>query len=82
MAIGARDFIDRLLVEKYAQEQVDNHTDEGLKSRIDADDIMSALNQYSNNYRSYLDVSSKLNVSCYAVNARNAKYVQYDAITA
>ncbi len=82
MAIGARDFIDRLLVEKYAQEQVDNHTDDGLKSRIEADDIMSALNQYSYNYRSYLDVSAKLNVACYSVNAKNAKYTQYETIPA
>ncbi len=82
MAIGARDFIDKLLVEKYAQEQVDNHTDDGLKSRIEADDIMTALNQYSNNYRSYLDVSSKLNIACYSVNAKNAKYTQYDLISA
>lgn len=79
MAIGARDLIDRLLVEKYAQEQVDNHTDDALQSRIDADDIMSAMTQYSNNYRSYLDVTAKLNVACYAVNARNAKYVSVPA---
>ena len=79
MAIGARDFIDRLLVEKYAQEQVDNHTDEALVSRIDADDIMSAMTQYSNNYRSYLDVTARLNVACYSVNARNAKYVSIPA---
>ena len=25
MAIGARDYIDQLLVKKYAQEKVDNH---------------------------------------------------------
>lgn len=75
MAIGARDLIDRLLVEKYAQEQVDNHSDEALRSRVDADDIMSAMTQYSNNYRSYLDVTAKLNVACYAINAKNAKYV-------
>lgn len=75
MAIGARDLIDRLLVEKYAQEQVDNHSDDALRSRVDADDIMSAMTQYSNNYRSYLDVTAKLNVACYAINARNAKYV-------
>ena len=74
MAIGARDFIDRLLVEKYSQEQVDNHTDEALVSRVDANDIMSAMNNFANNYRNYLDVSAKLNVACYAVNARNAKY--------
>ena len=32
MAVGARDFIDKLLVEKYAQEKVDNH-DEGALSQ-------------------------------------------------
>lgn len=74
MAIGARDFIDRLLVEKYAQEQVDNHTDEALVSRVSANDIMSAMNQAANNYRGFLDISSRLNVACYSVNARNAKY--------
>ena len=79
MAIGARDFIDRLLVEKYSQEQVDNHTEEALVSRVDADDIMSAMNNFANNYRNYLDVSAKLNVACYAVNARNAKYQRIPA---
>ena len=74
MAIGARDFIDKLLVEKYAQEKVDNHSDDALVSRVDANDIMTAMNTYANNYRSFLDVSAKLNVACYAVNARNAKY--------
>ncbi len=74
MAIGARDFIDRLLVEKYAQEKVDNHSDDALVSRIDADDIMSTMNKFANNYRGFLDISAKVNISCYAVNARNAKY--------
>ena len=44
MAIGARDFIDKLLVEKYAQEKVDNHDADALQSRIAADDILSAMN--------------------------------------
>ena len=30
MAVGARDFIDKLLVEKYAQEKVDNHDADSL----------------------------------------------------
>ena len=38
MAVGARDFIDKLLVEKYAQEKVDNHDESSLISRISADD--------------------------------------------
>ena len=33
MAVGARDFIDKLLVEKYAQEKVDNYATQ-LKSCI------------------------------------------------
>ena len=74
MAIGARDFIDRLLVEKYSQEKVDNHSDDALVSRVDAYDMMTAMNKYAHNYRNFLDVSSKLNVACYSVNARNAKY--------
>ncbi len=74
MAIGARDFIDRLLVEKYAQEKVDNHSDDALISRIDAEDIMSAMNKSAYNYRNFLDISAKLSVACYSVNAKNAKY--------
>ena len=34
MAVGARDFIDKLLVEKYAQEKVDNHDDGALTSKV------------------------------------------------
>ena len=74
MAIGARDFIDRLLVEKYAQEKVDNHSDDALVSRVDANDILTAMNNYANNYRSFLDINARLNIVCYAVNAKNAKY--------
>ena len=44
MAVGARDFIDKLLVEKYAQEKVDNHDERALMSRVSADDMMSAMN--------------------------------------
>ena len=34
MAIGAKDFIDKLLVEKYAQEKVDNHEADSLVSKV------------------------------------------------
>lgn len=74
MAIGARDFIDRLLVEKYAQEKVDNHSEDALVSRVNPEDMMSAMSQAANNFRSFLDLSTRLNVVCYGVNARNAKY--------
>ena len=34
MAVGARDFIDKLLVEKYAQEKVDNHDSYERNERV------------------------------------------------
>ena len=51
MAIGARDFIDKLLVEKYAQEKVDNHEEGALTSKVSADDMMSAMNVSANNVK-------------------------------
>ena len=62
MAIGARDFIDKLLVEKYAQEKVDNHDEGSLVSKVSADDMMSAMN-------------NRLTMVCYGVVAKSAKYV-------
>ena len=53
MAIGAEDYIDQLLVKKYAEEKVDNH--DNMES------MMMILKQ-------------KLNIACYAINARTAKY--------
>ena len=37
MAVGARDYIDRLLVKKYANEKVDNH--EAIESMDDPNKI-------------------------------------------
>ena len=79
MAIGARDFIDRLLVEKYAQEKVDNHEEGALVSRVSADDIMSAMNQSANNFRTMLALNNRLTMVCYGVIAKSAKYVCTDA---
>ena len=75
MAIGARDFIDKLLVEKYAQEKVDNHDESALVSRVNADDIMSAMNQSANNFRTMLALNNRLTMVCYGVVAKSAKYV-------
>ena len=76
MAIGARDFIDKLLVEKYAQEKVDNHEADALQSRISADDIMSAMNCSANNFKTMLALNNRLTMVCYGVVAKSAKYVQ------
>ena len=72
MAIGARDFIDKLLVEKYAQEKVDNH--DNLESRISPNEVMDVMSVASNNALNYLKLSQKLAVVCYAVNTTAAKY--------
>lgn len=75
MAIGARDYIDKLLVEKYAQEKVDNHDEGAFESRVSAEDMMSAMNNSANNYRNMLALQSKLTMICYGVVAKSAKYV-------
>ena len=80
MAIGARDFIDKLLVEKYAQEKVDNHEADSLTSRVSADDMMSAMNNSANSYRTMLALNRRLTSVCYGVVAKSARYVQTDAV--
>ena len=72
MAIGARDFIDKLLVEKYAQEKVDNH--DNLESKFSPDEVMDVMNLASHNAINYLKLSQRLAVVCYAVNSKAAKY--------
>ena len=42
MAIGAEDYIDQLLVKKYAEEKVDNH--DNMESMVDPHKMMSAMN--------------------------------------
>ena len=76
MAIGARDFIDKLLVEKYAQEKVDNHNEDALTSRISADDVMRIMNYVSTNTMTQMKLSRRLSIACYAVNAMSANYNQ------
>lgn len=75
MAVGARDYIDKLLVEKYAQEKVDNHDDGALVSKVSADDMMSAMDASANNFRNMLAMQQRLTMVCYGVVAKSAKYV-------
>lgn len=72
MAIGAKDYIDQLLVKKYAQEKVDNHDD--TPSMVDPEKMMEAMNDYSNMSKNMFALSQKLNSACYAINARTARY--------
>ena len=80
MAIGARDFIDKLLVEKYAQEKVDNHEADSLVSRISANDMLDAMKASSDTYRTMLALNNRLTMVCYGVVAKSAKYVQTEAV--
>ena len=76
MAIGARDFIDKLLVEKYAQEKVDNHDEDSLVSKISAEDMYESMNMSANNYKTMLALNNRLTMVCYGVVAKSAKYIK------
>ena len=75
MAIGARDYIDKLLVEKYAQEKVDNHDENAMTSRIYANDMMTAMNNSANNFKNMLLLNQRLSMVCYGVIAKSARYI-------
>lgn len=79
MAIGARDFIDKLLVEKYAQEKVDNHEEDSLVSRVSADDMLDAMAQSANAYKTMMALNNRLTMVCYGVVSKSAKYVHTEA---
>ena len=72
MAIGAEDYIDQLLVKKYADEKVDNH--ENMESMVDPDKMMGAMNDYATMNRNMMTLKQRLNIACYAINARTARY--------
>ena len=72
MAIGARDYIDQLLVKKYADEKVDNH--EALESMVDPNKMLEAMNDVAMVQRNMFALSHRLENICYAINARSARY--------
>ena len=72
MAVGARDYIDKLLVKKYAEEKVNNI--EALESMIDPNKMLETMNDVAAVQRNLLALSEKLAYTCYAINARVARY--------
>lgn len=72
MAVGARDYIDKLLVKKYADEKVDNH--DALESMIDPNKMLEVMNDVAMIQRNMFALSNKLQNTCYAINARTARY--------
>jgi len=75
MAVGAKDFIDKLLVEKYSQEKVDNHDENALVSKVSANDMLNAMDTTANHYKNMLMINQRLAMVCYGVVAKSAKYV-------
>lgn len=72
MAVGARDYIDKLLVKKYADEKVDNH--DAMTSMVDPDKMLEAMNDVAAVQRNMFMLSQKLCSTCYAINAKAARY--------
>ena len=78
MAIGAREFIDKLLVEKYSNSQVENHNADALVSKVSADDMMYAMNTSASNFKTMIALNKRLTSVCYGVVSRSAKYITTD----
>ena len=78
MAVGARDYIDKLLVKKYAEEKVDNH--DSMESMVDPNKMLDAMNDVATIQRNMFALSQKLSSVCYAVNAKSARYQDKRAI--
>ena len=55
MAIGARDYIDKLLVKKYADEKVDNH--DAVESMVNPEKMLEAMNDVAAIQRNMLMLS-------------------------
>ena len=72
MAVGARDYIDKLLVKKYADEKVDNH--DSLESMVDPQKMLEAMNDVAEIQRNMFALSQRLCSTCYAINAKTARY--------
>ena len=74
MAIGAEDYIDQLLVKKYAEEKVDNH--DNMESLVDPEKMLDAMVDQAEMYRNMIAIKQRLNIACYAINAKAARYVK------
>ena len=65
MAVGPRDYIDQLLVKKYADEKVDNPQ---IAKMVEPEKMMNAMGDFSDMRK------NKLNSVCAALNAKAAQY--------
>ncbi|CDE98426.1 hypothetical protein HDR58_09875 [bacterium] len=72
MGVGADDYIDKMLVQKYQEERVDNH--DNMESMVDPNKMLEAMNDYAATVRNMMELRQRLNIACYAINARTARY--------
>ena len=75
MAVGATDYIDRLLVQKYAQQKVDNHEENAFESKVDPNDMLSAMNTCGYQSMNHMVLQDRLALVCYGAVAKAARYV-------
>jgi len=71
MAVGPRDYIDQLLVKKYAEQKV-NSTD-GIEA-VSQEDMLAAMHDFSDMNKNMMVLNNKLSSICAAVNAMSAQY--------
>ena len=71
MAVGPRDYIDQLLVKKYADEKVDNCE---IAKIVEPEKMMSAMNDYSDMHRNMMILQNKLAQVCSSLNSNTAYY--------
>jgi len=72
MAVGPRDRIDQLLVQKYAMEKVDNPN---LTAFVDSAKMMETITDYASMQRNMFMLNNKLKNICSAINTKSAMYV-------
>jgi len=72
MSIGAKDYIDQLLVQKYSTEKVDNH--DGVASMVEPEKMMEAMTDYANMSRNMFALNQRLTSACSAIRAKNTPY--------
>lgn len=70
--IGAKDQIDKLLVQKYAMEKVDNSS---LTTLVDSNKMLETITDYADMQRNMLALNARLQSVCSAINTKSAIYV-------
>lgn len=72
MAVGAQDYIDQMLVKKYATQKVENHEDI-LNKMVDPNKMMETMNDVAMVQRNIMTLSNKLSSICSQINSK-ARY--------